>query len=160
MAEDIRLSNGVRTTNQLSNSYNSVGQWTTSDPANILIITQPATDASNQLIIDENTGEAYQNEIIYYGLSGTMYRRIIVNSLATGSVQKNTCLNEQVGCSPDIKLVSNLENLLFEFYDVDDSSVVDPEQARSIDVTINLSRQLFGQNVATSNTIRITLRNE
>jgi prepilin-type N-terminal cleavage/methylation domain-containing protein len=159
MSEDIRLSSAVRSTNVIADAYNATG-WLTSDPANVLIITQPATDASDALIYDSSTGYPYQNEIIYFGDQGTMYRRILADTNATGSVQQTTCPVGTSSCAWDVELVDMLDNMLFEFYDLDNVITTDPTLARSIKVTINLRKRVYGKDITTTNTTRITLRNE
>jgi prepilin-type N-terminal cleavage/methylation domain-containing protein len=159
MSEDIRLSSAVRSTNVIADANNAAG-WLTSDPANVLIITQPATDAADALIYDTSTGYPYQNEIIYFGDQGTMYRRLLADTNAAGSIQQTTCPAGTLSCPADVELVDMLDNMLFEFYDSGNVITTDPILARSIKVTINLSKRVYGQDITTTNTTRITLRNE
>ena len=168
MIEDVRVSNEVRTKNQIPDAYKpgpgtggSEG-WETSDPANILVVTQPAVDVDENFIYDPDTGFPYQNEIIYFGdaSDNRMYRRVLANPDAVGNRAVTTCPSGTAGCPPDIELVTNLDNLLFGFYDIDDTLVTVAEQARSIEITVNLRRQLSGESIATTNTSRVTLRNE
>jgi len=158
MVEDIRVASEVRTTNLLTDINGDT--WTTSDPANILVTTEPATDSSDDLIFDPDSGEIYFHEVVYFSQGNTMYRRLIANPEATGASQSSTCPSGTAGCPPDIELVSNVDNMLFEFYDVSDNLTAVPEEARSVQVTINLARKTFGVELITENTSRITLRNE
>lgn len=160
LSDDIRVGSEIRSTNQLTDPFGPTGGWVTSDPANILIITEPATDADNNLIFDDQTGYPYQHEVIYFSDNGNMYRRRIANINATGSVQSSTCPIGTADCSPDIELVGNVENMQFSFYDIDNAVTTVPEEARSVDVTINLRQTLYGNQITSSNTIRATLRNE
>lgn len=159
MVEDIRLSNHIKTSNDIEDTYNT-GGWTTSDPANILVATLPATDENDDFVIDPATGEPYYHEVVYFSSGDTMYRRLLANPAATDSEQVSTCPYGETGCQRDIELVDNLENMLFEFYDINDDVTTVPEGARSVQITINLKRQIYGQTVDTTNTTRITLRNE
>jgi prepilin-type N-terminal cleavage/methylation domain-containing protein len=159
MVEDVRISNNIKTSNDIADSYNG-GGWTTSDPAYILIITVPATDENKNLVYDDITGQIYYHEVVYFGDSGTMYRHLLANPGATDSIQTSTCPAPNVGCLRDIKLVENLENMLFKFYDSNDVITTIPENARSVEITINLRKRLYGEDIVTSNTTRMTLRNE
>ncbi len=159
MVEDIRLSNNIKTSNSISDTYNPSG-WVTSDPANILVATVPATDTNGDFVYDTTTGEPYYHEVVYFSQDDVMYRRLLANPLATTSVQNSTCPAPNTGCQRDIELVDNVENMLFEFHNVNDDITSVPEDARSVQITINLSKQIYGNNVTTSNTTRITLRNE
>lgn len=159
MTDDIRVAPEIRTANSIPDAYRS-GGWVTSDPANILITTQPATDATNSLIFDGTTSYPYAHEVVYFGTGDTMYRRLLTNSVAAGHEQLTTCPSGTSGCPPDIELVSNLDNMLFVFYDIDNAVTTVPENARSIQVTVNLRKKIYGKTITTTNTTRITLRNE
>lgn len=160
MVEDIRVSNNILTTNNIPDSYRA-GGWVTSDPANILIATIPAVDNDNDLLIDPTTEEILYHEVIYFSDNGNMYRRVLQNPLATGSKEVSTCPVDTSGCIVDITLVEDIvDNMLFEFYDIDDVVTSVPEEARSIQMTINVSDQAYGQELNETNSTRVTLRNE
>lgn len=159
MTEDLRVASEIRTSNLITDA-NKVGGWTTSDPANILITTEPATDSSDNLIFDSTTGYPYAHEVVYFGSGGTMYRRLLTNSTATGHDQLTTCTNGTSGCSPDISLVNNLDNMTFVFYDANNAVTTTPENARSIQITVNLRKKVYGKFITTTNTTRVTMRNE
>lgn len=160
LTDDLRVASEIRSTNSISDVYKT-GGWVTSDPANILITTQPATDTNNNLIFDPITGYPYVHEVVYHSDGGDkMYRRLLTNSAATGHVQTTTCPSGTTGCSPDAELLDNLDNMLFVFYDANDAVTTTPENARSIQVTINVRKKVYGQTVTASNVTRITLRNE
>jgi hypothetical protein len=151
----------VRSSNSLPDTHNT-GGWTTSDPANILIVTQPVVDSSDDFIYDTATGYPYQNEIVYFGdnSENVMYRRLLANSGATGNASTSTCPATVSGCPPDTTLVENLDNLLFEFYDNNNDVTTIPEDARSVEITVNLKKQVYGRDLTVTNTARVTLRNE
>lgn len=159
ITEDIRVANQVLPANTIVDS-NDLDGWTTSDPANILILTQPAIDNGDNFIIDSNTGYPYQNEIIYFGDGQNIYRRTLENTSALGNVASTTCSAGTVGCSPDIKLSEYLKNMTFIFYDTNDTVTTSAPDARSVSLTINLGKNIFGRNILVQNTTRMTLRNE
>lgn len=160
MVDDIRVSNQILTTNALPDSNEPVGGWVTSDPANTLIMTQPAIDSSRDFIFDDSTGYPYQNEIVYFGASNVMHRRSLANSAATGNATLTTCPVGTVGCSPDTQLTSYLQNMFFRFFDINDVLTIVPEDARSVELTVNLTRTVYGQQIDVTNKTRVTLRNE
>lgn len=160
MVEDTRVANQILTTNSLPDSYEPVGGWITSDPANIVVLTQPVTDVNNDFIFDSSTGYPYQNEIVYFSDGDIMYRRTLSNSSATGNKYVTTCPPGTVSCSPDIELTKRLQNMLFVFYDINDVITIVPEEARSVAITVNLIQKIYGQEINVSNTTRVTLRNE
>jgi prepilin-type N-terminal cleavage/methylation domain-containing protein len=160
MVDDIRVANQMLTTNSLADAYDPVGGWVTSDPANILVLTQPATNASKDFIFDSSTGYPYQNEVVYFGSGTSMYRRTLANSNATGNATITTCPANTAGCQGDIKLLDNLQNMLFVFYDVNDAVTTVPENARSVELSVNLTKRVYGESITISNKTRVTLRNE
>lgn len=160
MVEDTRVANQILTTNSLADAYEPSGGWITSDPANILVLTQPVTDSAKDFIYEDATGYPYQNEIVYFGGGQTMYRRTLANINAVGNASFTTCPAGTSGCQPDIQLTDRLQNMLFVFYDINDTITTVPEDARSVELTVNLSQKVFGQEIAISNKTRVTLRNE
>ena len=160
MVEDTSVANQILTTNSLPDLYDPVSGWITSDPANILVLTQPVTNSSNDFVFDIATGYPYQNEIIYHSNGDTMYRRTLANSSASGNKNVTTCPPNTFGCSPDIQLTDRLQNMLFVFYDINDVITIVPEDARSVKLTVNLTQRIYGQDINVSNTTRVTLRNE
>lgn len=158
MTDDIRVANQVLAANTISDSNG--GPWVTSDPANILILTQPAIDGDKNFIYDTGTGYPYQNEIIYFGSTNAMYRRTLANTLATGNTAQTTCPEGVAGCSLDVKLTDNLKNMNFVFYDIDNIVTTTIANARAVELTVNLEKKIYGRVISAQNTTRMTLRNE
>lgn len=159
VVEDVRVANEILTTNSITDTYRT-GAWITSDPANILVLTQPVVDSSKNFIYDSSTGYPYQNEIVYFGDGENMYRRTLSNSLALGNSVNTTCPYGTTSCSPDIKLTDRLQSMFFVFYDTNDVVTTVPEDARSVELTIVLKQRIYGQDVVINNKTRVTLRNE
>jgi prepilin-type N-terminal cleavage/methylation domain-containing protein len=160
MVDDIRVANQILTSNSLPDSYAPAGGWVTSDPANIIVLTQPVTDSANDFIFDDGTGYPYQNEIVYFSAASTMYRRTLANSAPLDNRAITTCPDGITGCQQDTRLTDRLLNMQFVFYDINDVITLVPEQARSVGLTVNLSQRVYGQDIAISNQTRVTLRNE
>ncbi len=160
IVEDVRVANQILTTNSLTDLYQPTGGWVTSDPANIMVLTQPVVDSDKNFIYDLDTGYPYQNEIVYFGNSNDMYRRTIANSGASGNATTSTCPAGTTSCLPDIRLTSRLQSLFFVFYDTNDTVTTVPEDARSVEFTITLRQRIYGNDVIVSNKTRVTLRNE
>lgn len=158
MTEDIRVANQVLSTNTITDANG--GPWVTSDPANILILTQPAVDTDKEFIYDTATGYPYQNEIVYFGSGGSMFRRTLKNESATGNIAQTTCPNGAVGCSRDVPITENLKNMNFVFYDINNTVTTTISDARTVELTVNLEKKIFGRTISTQNTTRMALRNE
>jgi prepilin-type N-terminal cleavage/methylation domain-containing protein len=160
MVEDVRIANQILTTNSLPDNYEPSNGWITSDPANIIVITQPVIDADKNFIYDGATGYPYQNEIIYHGSESNMFRRTLANGSALNNAANTTCPVGTAACQPDIQLSSRLQNMQFVFYDINDEVTTIPENARSVELTVNLADRIYGQNLEVRNKTRVTLRNE
>lgn len=160
MTEDIRVANQVLSTNSISDANGPSGGWVTNDPANILIMTQPATDVDDEFIYDTNTGYPYQNEIVYFGSGTEMFRRTLSNGAATGNSALTTCPASVSGCPLDVELTDNLRNMTFVFHDINDAVTTTIADARAVQLTVNLEKRVFGRTISVQNTTRMTLRNE
>lgn len=161
IVEDARLADAIRSTNQISDSNAPVGGWTTSDPSNVLIIATPASDSNEAIIYNPDDSYPYENEVVYFSNGNSMYRRTLKNTDATGNTATTTCPASAVSasCPSDTTLTDYLTNLTFTFYDINNQTTSDASQARSISITINLQRTIYGNVVSFDNTVRTTLRN-
>lgn len=160
VVEDIRLSNQILETNTITDANSPSGGWVTNNPADILIATSPATNSERELIFDPITGYPYQHEVVYFSNDGKMYRRFLRNNLALDSTQNTTCPAGTTGCPSDAELVGNVASLLFEFFDINDDPTVVASEARSVKISVSLQKKVYGQDIETTNSTRITLRND
>lgn len=161
MVEDLRLSAGMRTTNQLPDAHQPSGGWQASDANNVMLITTPAIDSSRNIIYDSETGYPYENELIYFVSARTMYKRVLKNTAATGNQAVTNCPQAQssTACPADRIFSENVDNIEYTMYDSTNTVVTDPTQAHSVALTIHLSRNVFGKTISLSNTMRVTQRN-
>lgn len=161
LVEDLRLSAGVGATNQLADSYQPSGGWATSDTNNILLVTTPAIDSNRDILYDPNTGFPYQNELIYFVSNRTMYKRTLKNTAAIGNIAVTNCpeVNASTACPEDRVFSENIDNIAFTFYDSTNTITSDLTQAHSVELTVYLSREVFGKTISLSNTMRVTQRN-
>ena len=160
LVEDIRLSDSIGSSNQIADA-SQPGGWTTNDPSNIIIINSPAIDSNRDIIYDSTTGYPYRNEVIYFASGTTMYRRMLKNPNATGNTAVTTCpaATASPTCPEDRKYTDSISNLTFTFYDSNNTSTSDASLARSVELTVNMSRKIYGKTVTMSNSTRTTLRN-
>jgi prepilin-type N-terminal cleavage/methylation domain-containing protein len=161
LVEDIRLSDGISATNQLPDANAPPGGWITNDPSNIIIINTPAIDSARDIIYDSSTGYPYRNEQIYFTTGSTLYKRTLKNTNAVGNIAVTTCPSAIAtpSCPADKQLTNYMNNLTFTFYDVNNAPTSDPTLARSVNLTVNMSRRVYGKVLSLSNSTRTTLRN-
>ncbi len=159
--EDTRLADAIRTTNLITDSYAPTGGWVTNDPSDILIIATPAITSSRAIIYNSLDNYPYENEAIYFKSGGVFYRRILKNTAATGNIVTTSCplANVTATCPQDIALSNNLSDLSFTFYDINNATTADASKSRSISVTVNMQRKVYGTTITFNNTVRTTLRN-
>lgn len=161
LVEEIRYGAGIRQTNTIADPNSPVGGWNTSNTAFIIITAVPATNSSNDYIIDEDTGKPYLNELVYYKQGRTIYKRTLANTAATDNKLKTSCpqASASATCPADKKLVENVDSMAFLLYDQDNATTTNALLARSIKIDISLSKETFGQPISANNSIRSTLRN-
>ena len=159
MIEETRFADAVRASNTITDANSPPGGWTTNDPSDILIIASPAYDSSRNIIYNNSDSFPYENESIYFKSGNTFYKRVLKNTLATGNVAVTTCPTATPSCPKDTAITTNLTNLSFTFYDVNNATTADATQARSIAITVNLQKKVYGSLIQFNNTIRTTLRN-
>lgn len=161
LVDELRIATGIRSTNLNSDPYAPTGGWATDLDNAILIIALPARDDAREFIIDPLTGEPYENEIVYFAEDDILYRRSIPHPDATGNTLGPTCpaAFATASCIEDRELSDDFISLNFVFYDQDDNVIPGTDLARSVEMNIELGREVFGGVVDITNNIRMTMRN-
>lgn len=161
IVEELRVSSGIRASNSITDTNAPGGNWNTGNASLILIISTPVLDNSNNFVIDSLSGDAYQNEIVYFATNGTLYKRYLSNAAAAGNRFKTSCPEALATdiCPADVVLSNHFEAMNFVFYDQDDVITTTLSDARSIKLLIEVKRRAFGRELEYDNSIRITMRN-
>src|SRR5437868_9450294 len=159
--ETLRVSNGVRQTNSITDTNAPVGGWNTSNTNFVIVIFSPALDSGHNYIIDPGTGSPYMNELVYYKSGTSLMKRTLANPSATGDSLRTSCPANLASptCPADVDLADNFQSMSFSLYDQDGNSITDPTVARSIGISLNMQRNEFGSLITLNNAIRVTLRN-
>jgi len=157
---DLKVAANIRETNLITDDSNPTG-WNTSNPNHILIVATPALDSSNDFIIDDSMGEPFMNERIYFEVEGTLYRRTLADPLAPANASATTCpiLLVTPTCPPDAELTQNYDDMSFILYDQNNAETMLATEARSVEMTVIMSRKAFGNTIDSVNTTRVTMRN-
>lgn len=161
VADDMRYSSAILTTNTIADANEPADGWTTSNDDLILILSSPATDSFGEFVVDIDTGNPYQNELVFYGDGTNLYKRVLANPDAADNRTFTTCPAAAVtpGCPEDPLLSENFTDLSFIFYDQNGDVTNDPTLGRSVEIIISLERNVFGELIHVDNRIRMTLRN-
>lgn len=161
VVEDIRTSAGIRSNNTIGDTNGPVGGWVTSNANVILVISSPSLDQNEQIIYDPLTGAPYLDEFIYFTEDTTLHKRILANPSATGNRASTTCPESLAtpSCPSDVTLTNYFTQMNFVFYDQDDAITTDSLLTRSILITVDMQRRVFGADLPITNSIRMTMRN-
>ncbi len=159
--DDIRLADGIALTNSITDLNAPVGGWITSDANNQIIINSPAITSAHDIIYDDSTGYPFRNQYIYFIQGSDLYRRTLKNTSATGNTVTTTCpsANSSPSCPNDKIYTSNIQDFTLEFFDINNTATTDPTAARSVKLTIAMSRKTYGKTITLNNSIQTTLRN-
>lgn len=159
--EVLRLSNGVRQTNSITDPNAPSGGWNTSNANFVIVISTPAIDAARDYIIDPSTGSPYMNELVYYRSGNSLMKRSLANPAAAGNTLRTSCPAALASdtCPADVDLADYFQAMSFTLYNQDSNVTSDPTLARSVKIDLNMQRTVFGTPISLDNAIRVTLRN-
>lgn len=159
--ENIRLGDGVRQTNQISDPNAPAGGWDTSNSAFVIIIAVPAINSSRDYIIDPATGSPYMNELVYYKDGSDLKERILAHPNATGNTLQTTCPASQATptCRADVELANYVSSMTFTLYDQNAAQTSDATLARSVKISLTMQRNAPGDPLELHTNTQITLRN-
>lgn len=161
---DIRLSASADSVNQVEdlNAPGSPGNnfsWQ-SDGTTLLLATAAEDSDGNILFSDPTEYISHKNNTIYYLSGSTLYRRVLAANVANNKAV-TTCppASATEACPSDRKIMENVQSYAITYRDGDNQSVA-PENARSIEITVTLLQEKFGQDISVSYTTRTVFRND
>ncbi len=165
MVKDIRLSANAETNNRIEDTYSpdavSTGGLGWESSADTLVLAVAAQDSTDNIIfIDAAHYITEKNNIVYYVDDSTLYKRSLASS-AAGNDFITSCppASASSTCPADRLSVSNVQNLVFKYYDATNTEVA-PSDARSVEVELTLSAIKYGRPVTVSYSTRTVFRNE
>lgn len=160
IVEDLRLSDGISPSANLTDDNAPSGGWVTSSDNGTLIVERPATTIDNDIIYNDSTGDPYLNEFVYHLVDDELRKRHIGNDAATGNETDTTCPpeNPESGCSSDNVYTDYVTDFSFTFYDSNNNEV-SPSLAEFIEVSLTMERKIFGKTVSQTNSITVKPRN-
>lgn len=159
--ENIRFGDGIRQTNQISDSHAPAGGWNTNNSSFVIVLAVPALNSSRDYIIDSDTGSPYMNELVYYKDGTNLMERKLANPSASGNSLVTTCPANLASsnCPADTELASYVSSMTFTMYDQDGAQTGDPTLARSIQINLRMQRNAPGNPLNLDTSTRVTLRN-
>lgn len=161
LTQDVRLSSNAYATSSLldDNAPGETTQWEGDDDT--LILGTAAQDSDrNILFADALHYTAHKNNNIYYTSNGTLYRRTLAAEV-DNNAKSTTCPPAAASstCPPDSVLAKNVESFTVRYFDGNEDEV-SPDDARSVEVTLELATVRYKQPLNASYTTRTVFRNE
>lgn len=162
VSEDIRLSGSADATNRWPDANGPGGnQFGWASNSSTLVLGRIATTSGNDVIYTDLAKYISQKDnVVYYVSNKKLYQRIIAaddpNTSAT-----TTCppASATASCPADRKIAQDVTNFTVTYYDANDA-VVQPDNARAVQLSITLTETQGGQNVSATYTTRMVFRNE
>ncbi len=162
--DDIRLSAGVEQVNRWEDEFGPAGEtdifsWESNDQT-LILATAAENDAGEILFADASQYIPQKNNVIYYLDDGVLYKRVLAAPVE-GNTTISTCPSFAVteSCPADRLLMDKVTGFSLT-YSNSQGEVVDPADARSVEVAIELSERKFGEDVTVDYVTRMVFRND
>lgn len=163
IGQDIKLSANIDSSNRWEDDYApgapaDLFSW--DSDSDTLILARPVIKTDNTVAFeDPQTYITYKDNVIYFLSKGTLYKRILASEVNDNKAQ-TTCPVGGNGCpADDALLADNVDVFSIVYYDANDNAV-SAQNARSVEVTLRVSRQAFNETLEVEESIRSVFRNE
>lgn len=164
IANDIRIANAADDNNRYQDP-NSPGapsnelSWASN--SNTVVLAVAAHDSSNNILWeDAHDYISDKNNIIYYLSGGSVYRRTLADAVS-GNTAVTTCpaASSSSSCPADGDILDNVSSFSIQYYN-ELNQQVDPASARSVQLSVTLLVNKYGQDITASYTTRMVFRND
>lgn len=165
IVKDIRLSGGADPVNSVADT-NSPGAsenfgigWESND--NTLVLSRSAEDNNRNILFqDANRYVTEKDNVVYFVNEGSLYKRTLAADVESNR-RRTSCPKDSSSesCPADLQLVKNVSNFTLKYFDGMNNEV-EPEQAQSVEASLDLSVNKFGKNIEANYKTRTVFRNE
>lgn len=160
---DIRLSASADESNRWPDD-NAPGapddfSWLYSE--NVLILATAVLDNDDNVIFaDPAEYISEKNNNIYFVDDGTLYRRTLASPVANNKAN-TTCPASAVtsSCPADTVLLRNVQDFTVRYLNENDAEV-DPPDARSVEISVTVSKRTFQRDITVDYKTRMVFRND
>lgn len=161
LSEQMKLASGARSVSVLSDSNAPSGGWTTDASKQRIVLATPALNSNNAIVMAPD-GTPYQNEIIYYVSTTSLYRRTIKNTAAPDNVTITSCppASNTPGCPPDAQLAKNVSSLTFALKQRSGAAAATPEAADLATLNLLFERRFMSTVITTTESSSVVFRNK
>lgn len=162
ITQDIRLSGSADENNRWADPNAPGGSnygWASN--ASTLVLARIATTPDREVIFSDPAEYITEKDNVIYYVSGQrLYQRIIASEDSdTSAVSTCPPASATPACPADKMVARDITAFSVAYYDADDQ-VVDPTNARAIQLSITLSYDKGGETVTADYTTRMVFRNE
>lgn len=162
VSEDIRLSGSADAVNRWPDANGPGGnQFGWASNSSTLVVGRIATNSDNDVIYTDPAKYISQKDnVVYYVSNKKLYQRIIAaDDPNTSAITTCPPASATPSCPADRKIAQDVTNFTATYYDANDD-VVQPDNARAVQLSITLTETQGGQNVSATYTTRMVFRNE
>lgn len=162
-ANDIRLSANADDNNRWPDSYAPSGAdpYSWASNGGTLVLATAAQNTSGVIqFIDAKNYITEKNNIIYFVNNGTLYKRTLAAPIS-GNAANTSCpvASSTPSCPADKQLIKNVTLFSVTYLDGQNLSVI-PTEARSIELHLTVSKQVYKQQISADYKTRMVFRNE
>jgi prepilin-type N-terminal cleavage/methylation domain-containing protein len=158
---DVQMSGAVDTNNRWTDANGPGGQYGWTSGSQVLVLAKAATDSSNNILFSDPAKYISQKDNEIYYLSGTsLYRRTLNSGIANDDAV-TTCppASASSSCPADKLIATGVTSLSFSYID-NGGNTTTPTSARSVQVSLTLTKIQNARSISASYSTRMVLRNE
>lgn len=163
-ANDIRLSANADTNNRWADTHAPGGSgspYSWASNSSVLVLAQAAEDTNGIIMFsDPNNYITHKNNLIYFVENGTLYRRTLASTVANNKA-KTTCpeASASTSCPADTALLQNVTSFSVRYLD-GLNQAVQPQDARSVELQVATSKQVYSETISANYTTKMVFRND
>lgn len=164
VTDSIRLSAAADQNNRWQDPYSPsapTNQLSWQSNGSTLVLASAVENSSGTILFSDPLNyTSHKNNLIFFVNGGTLYLRTLAAPV-TGNSKKTTCpsTSATTACPADRKLAQNVSGFAVNYLNAENQTVT-PTSARSIELTLTLSKQQFGQTIESSDKARMVFRND
>ena len=164
ITDTIRLSSAADQNNRWEdinapNAPSDLLSWASG--ASTLVLASAVEDTSGAIVFsDASNYTSQKNNQIYFVQNGVLYQRTLAAPVSNNKV-KTTCPGSaaSAACPADKKLTENVSAFLVKYYNAENQEVAVTD-ARSIEMSITLTKTAYKQQIQRTYTTRMVFRND
>src|SRR5581483_1667910 len=131
-----------------------------SNSTTLILATAAVSTSGNILWQDANNYIPYKNNVIYFLQNGTLYKRILAANVANNSaITSCPAAHATASCPADRVMLQNVSSFSVAYHDGNGSNVT-PSNARSVVLTVALSKTEYNQALTANYTAQMVFRND